>query len=156
MSASRTLKTATEQTSAQFLAERVVEGYQSLSTGDLSLIEPLYADDVYFEDPSHGVQGKVSLMRYFENMFRNMEKCSFKFHRTLTTDTEVFLTWTMILNHKKLAGGETIRVEGSSFLKTRNGKIYYHRDYFDMGALVYENLPLIGRIIKSIRVRLGQ
>lgn len=156
MSVPRTLKTATEQTSAEFLAESVVQAYQSLSTGDLSLIEPLYADDIYFEDPSHGVQGKASLMGYFGNMFKNMDKCSFKFHRTLTTDTEVFLTWTMIMNHKKLAGGQTIRVEGSSFLKTRNGKIYYHRDYFDLGALVYENLPLIGRIIKRIRVRLGQ
>lgn len=156
MSTSRTLKSATRQTSAQYLAESVVEAYQSLDSGDLRLIEPLYTDDVYFEDPSHGVQGKASLMRYFGNMFKNMDRCSFKFHRTLITDTEVFLTWTMIFNHKKLARGETIRVEGSSFLKTRNGKIFYHRDYFDMGAMVYENLPLIGRIVKKIRLRLGQ
>jgi hypothetical protein len=62
----------------------------------------------------------------------------------------------MLLNHSKLDAGETIRVDGSSFLKTRHGKIYYHRDYFDLGAMVYENLPILGRIIRSIRLRLGQ
>ncbi|MFK7862659.1 MAG: nuclear transport factor 2 family protein [Pseudohongiellaceae bacterium] len=156
MSTSRTLKTATDQTSAQYLADSVVQAYLSLTSGDHSLIKPLYTDDVYFEDPSHGIQGKASLMKYFANISRNMDQCTFKFHRTLTTDTEVFLTWTMIFSHQRLAGGETIRVEGSSFLKTRNGKIYYHRNYFDMGSMVYENLPIVGRIIKKIRLRLGQ
>ena len=44
----------------------------------------------------------------------------------------------------------------ASYLKTRNGKIYYHRDYFDMGAMVYEQLPLLGRIVRKIKQRLGQ
>jgi hypothetical protein len=41
-------------------------------------------------------------------------------------------------------------------LRTRNGKIYYHRDYFDMGAMLYEHLPLLGRIIQRLKHRLGQ
>ena len=48
------------------------------------------------------------------------------------------MTWTMFLNHPKLRG-ETVRVEGASYLRTRNGKVYYHRDYFDLGAMLYEN-----------------
>jgi limonene-1,2-epoxide hydrolase len=142
--------------SAEALTKRLIEAYQSLGSGNFVLIEQLYADDIYFEDPSHGIQGKVGLMTYFENMFKNMDNCSFKFHQTLTSESEIFMTWTMLLNHRRLNGGDTIRVDGSSFLKTRNGKIYYHRDYFDMGAMVYENLPILGRIIRKIRLRLGQ
>jgi len=50
--------------------------------------------------------------------------------------------------------GETIRIEGASYLKTRNGKIYYHRDYFDMGAMLYEHLPVMGRVIHHLKERL--
>ena len=66
------------------------------------------------------------------------------------------MAWTMFLRHPKLRSGETIRVEGASYLKTRNGRIYYHRDYFDMGAMLYEHLPLLGRVVNTIKHKLGQ
>ena len=138
------------------LANRVIEAYQSLGSLDLKLIEPLYASDIYFEDPAHGIQGKTQLMAYFEKMFTNVDSCSFKFHQCSIDGNDVFLSWTMFLRHKRLNGGETVRVEGASFLKTRNGQVYYHRDYFDLGAMLYEHLPLIGWLIKKLRIRLGQ
>ncbi len=150
------LKSAQNLTSADYLAERVKEAYQSLGSENIADVESLYTTDIYFEDPSHAVQGKPSLMRYFSNQFKNLDKCAFKFHSTIVNETDIFMTWTMFLNHPKLRGGDTIRVEGTSYLRTRNGKIYYHRDYFDMGAMVYEHLPLIGRIIQQIKQNLGQ
>ncbi len=150
------LKTAPELTSAEYLAQRVKEAYQTLANDKMADVESLYTNDVYFEDPSHAVQGKVALIGYFGKMFRNIERCSFKFHSTITDGSNVCLTWTMFLNHPKLRGGDTVRVEGASYLKTRNGKIYYHRDYFDMGAMLYEHLPLLGRIILKLKQRLGQ
>ncbi|MGB0230941.1 MAG: nuclear transport factor 2 family protein, partial [Pseudohongiellaceae bacterium] len=84
------------------------------------------------------------------------DKCAFRFHSTIVNDTDVFMTWTMFLNHPKLSGGETVRVEGASYLRTRNGKVYYHRDYFDLGAMLYENVPLLGRVIRKLKSRLGQ
>ena len=150
------LKSAQNLTSADYLAERVKEAYQALGSENIADVESLYTTDIYFEDPSHAIQGKPSLMRYFANQFKNLDKCSFKFHSTIANETDIFMTWTMFVNHSKLRGGETIRVEGTSYLRTRNGKIYYHRDYFDMGAMLYEHLPLIGRIIQRIKQRLGQ
>ncbi|MCH1600683.1 MAG: nuclear transport factor 2 family protein [Pseudomonadales bacterium] len=150
------LKSAQNLTSADYLAERVKEAYQAFGSENIADVESLYTTDIYFEDPSHAIQGKPSLMRYFANQFKNLDKCSFKFHSTIANETDIFMTWTMFVNHSKLRGGETIRVEGTSYLRTRNGKIYYHRDYFDMGAMLYEHLPLIGRIIQRIKQRLGQ
>jgi len=150
------LKSAQNLTSADYLAERVKEAYQAFGSENIADVESLYTTDIYFEDPSHAIQGKPSLMRYFSNQFKNLDKCSFKFHSTIANETDIFMTWTMFLNHPKLRGGETIRVEGTSYLRTRHGKIYYHRDYFDMGAMLYEHLPLIGRIIQRIKLSLGQ
>ena len=150
------LKAAQNLTSADYLAQRVKEAYLSIGSENVADLESLYTSDIHFEDPSHAVQGKRSLMRYLHKQFSNLSKCSFKFHSSIASETDIFLTWTMFLNHQKLRGGDTIRVEGSSYLRTRNGKIYYHRDYFDMGAMLYEHLPLLGRIIQRLKQRLGQ
>lgn len=150
------LTNARNMTSADFLAERVKRAYQTLGKDNLAEVEMLYAEDVCFEDPTHGVQGREALLAYFARTFANLKGCHFMFHQTVTNGTDIFLSWTMFLRHPRLRHGETIRVEGASYLKTRNGKIYYHRDYFDMGAMVYEHLPLLGRIIQRIKQRLGE
>ena len=142
--------------SVEHLAKRVMSAYQSFSRDNLDDVDLLYTTDVYFEDPSHAMQGKEALLDHFANVFANLEDCSFKFHQTISNSTDIFMSWTMFVNHPKLKSGETIRVEGASYLKTRNGKIYYQRDYFDMGAMVYEHLPLIGRILNNVKQRLGQ
>ena len=142
--------------SVEHLAKRVMSAYQTCGRDNLDNVDSLYTADVYFEDPSHAMQGKEALLDYFANVFANLEDCSFKFHQTISNSTDIFMSWTMFVNHPKLKSGETIRVEGASYLKTRNGKIYYQRDYFDMGAMVYEHLPLIGRILNNVKQRLGQ
>ena len=160
MITSPVLKDARNLSSADYLAERVRNAYQTLGSNKLSdalaAVESLYSEDICFEDPSHAVQGRTELMDYFHKMFSGLGKCDFRFHRTISNDTEIFLSWTMIFSHSRLRNGETLRVEGASYLKTRNGRIYYHRDYFDMGAMLYEHLPLIGRILRRLKQGLGQ
>ena len=147
---------ASEQTSAEYLAKRIEEAYQNISPDNLGIVESLYTDDAYFEDPSHGVQGKTALVRHFSKTFAKLQGCSFKFHQTVSNGADIFMAWTMFIKYPSLKGGQTIRVEGASFLKTRNGKIYYHRDYFDLGSLLYEHVPLLGRIILKIKQRIAQ
>ena len=136
------------------LADALKRAYCSLAAGNTSELGPLYSDDVYFEDPSHGIQGKAALLERFHQLYSKVDSCNFKFHQTLDTGGEIFLAWTMILRQRG-QGGEVIRVEGASFLKVRNNRIYYHRDYFDLGAFVYENVPMLGSIIKRIKQRLA-
>lgn len=136
------------------LADALKRAYCSLATGNTSELGPLYSEDVYFEDPSHGIQGKAALLERFHHLYSKVDSCNFKFHQTLDTGGEIFLAWTMILRQRGQSG-EVIRVEGASFLKVRNNRIYYHRDYFDLGAFVYENVPMLGSIIKRIKQRLA-
>ena len=137
------------------LADALKRAYCSLATGNTAELAPLYSEDVYFEDPSHGIQGKAALIERFQHLYRKVDSCNFKFHQTLDTGGEIFLAWTMILRQRGPKSGEVIRVEGASFLKVRNNCIYYHRDYFDLGASVYENVPMLGSIIKRIKQRLA-
>lgn len=156
MRANPILKSASNVSSAEYTADRVKSAYYSLGTADLEALETLYTEDVHFEDPAHALQGRKALMGYFASMFKNLDSCSFKFHQTIINETDIFLSWTMFISHPKLRKGETIRVEGGSFLKTRHGRVFYHRDYFDLGAMLYEQLPVLGTIISKIKQRLGQ
>jgi len=138
------------------LAKKVVATFESLAPTNIQTLRQIYTEDVSFEDPAHGIQGLETLISYFESLYQNLEDCQFKFHKTVASNEDLFLTWTMLIKHKKNRYGEVIRVEGASYFKTRAGKVFYHRDYFDLGALVYENVPLLGSLIRYIRSRLGQ
>ena len=89
MTATPELQTAQNMTSAEYLADRVIKAYQSLNSEDLFDVGALYAPDVYFEDPTHGIQGKAALMKYFTKMFRNLRDCEFKFHQTISNGTDI-------------------------------------------------------------------
>ena len=146
--------TQTVPAESKDLAGKVKETYENLDPRHLDKLLEIYAEDVCFEDPIHGIQGLEALGDYFEKLFTNVEKCRFKFHRSVVSTDGMFFSWTMMLNHRSIKRGQLIRVEGSSYLKYRDGKIYYHRDYFDLGAMVYENIPLLGPLIRAIRGRM--
>lgn len=64
--------------------------------------------------------------------------------------------WTMTLQAGGLNGGDPVVVPGSSYLRfgDSDNLVVYHRDYFDMGQLVYEHVPLLGRVIGHVKARL--
>ena len=57
----------------------------------------------------------------------------------------------MTYQHPKLKSGEKIVVSGHSYLVSFEDKVITHRDYFDVGSMLYEHLPLIGYGISWIK-----
>ena len=49
-----------------------------------------------------------------------------------------------------------ITLDGTTQLKVEDEKIIYHKDYYDLGEMVYEHIPLLGSIIKMIKRRLAK
>jgi hypothetical protein len=62
----------------------------------------------------------------------------------------------MFISHPRIRSGKIVRVEGSSFIKTHDGQVIYHREYYDLGSLVYENLPIFGSLTRFIKSRLAR
>jgi hypothetical protein len=63
------------------------------------------------------------------------------------------LIWTMRYAHPRLNKGNEITLEGASHIRYEE-KVYYHRDYFDGGRLLYEHVPLLGSVIKQLKKRM--
>jgi len=132
------------------IVELFKQTYQGLDKNKVGDIDKLYQPDVVFIDPFREVRGLNSLKQYFFEMYQGVVECSFQFSSSILQGDSAALCWHMILVHKKLNGGRQVTVPGSSFIKF-DSKIYYHHDYFDAGVLLYENIPLLGRLIKLVK-----
>ncbi|AUL95263.1 nuclear transport factor 2 family protein [Vibrio vulnificus] len=130
--------------------------YQSLSKSNLEILADVYHQQVVFEDAAHRLEGWSALKDYFQSLYENVIDCRFDIHEHQQVDQSGFLTWTMTLKHPKLKKGEAVSVKGVSHLKFHEGKVIYHRDYFDLGEMLYEHLPILGSVVRAIKQRLGQ
>ncbi|MBW6508769.1 MAG: hypothetical protein K0A94_04400, partial [Desulfuromonadales bacterium] len=62
--------------------------------------------------------------------------------------------WVMHLRHPRLNRGAEVEVPGISYLHiAADGRVDEHRDYFDLGALLYERLPLLGPLVRAVKRR---
>ncbi|MBQ4875904.1 nuclear transport factor 2 family protein [Pseudoalteromonas luteoviolacea] len=130
-----------------------VDIYNQLSDKNLNLLKNIYDDCVVFSDPLHKVEGIEALTKYFENLYANVSSISFDIKEHYVVDNKGFLYWEMHFSHSKLNNKKNITVAGHSHLTFKGSKVINHRDYFDVGALLYRNIPLLGSVIKTLEKR---
>lgn len=133
--------------------ERFINHYNSLSISTMHLLDDMYQVDVHFIDPIHEIYGIVELKRYFENLYTNVQSIVFELNESHTCGDDCFLYWTMEYQHKALNRGKTITVTGHSHLRFADDKVAFHRDYIDVGQMLYEHIPVIGWAIKHVKSR---
>ncbi|QSX34569.1 nuclear transport factor 2 family protein [Shewanella avicenniae] len=138
----------------QQLVERFLVMYQRLNRDNLALLNDVYDDEVLFQDPLHQVRGIAALTEYFAAMYQNIDYIGFDMQQVLLVPSQAAITWRMQFQHPKLNGGRLISVDGMSFL-TFSDKVTFHRDYFDVGQMLYEQLPLLGSAVRAIKRRAG-
>jgi hypothetical protein len=128
-----------------------MEVYQKLSSDNLVLLESIYDQQVTFIDPIHEINGLENLHQYFVNLYQNLSCCNFNISNVIAQPNQASIYWEMTYQHPKLNKGKVVSVFGSSHLCAKKGKVIYHRDYLDLGAMLYEQLPLFGRIVSWIK-----
>ena len=133
-----------------------LEIFNTLSSDNLHRLDEIYTSDIRFIDPAHEINGLEELRNYFAKLYANVSSVNFDFHEVVSDGSSGYVQWTMHFSHPRLNGGQTIIVPGASFLRfSSTGKVSYHRDYFDLGSMLYQHLPLIGSVVRSINRRLG-
>ncbi|WP_297794231.1 nuclear transport factor 2 family protein [uncultured Marinobacter sp.] len=151
MSTAPAIEVGTRNSSVQATLEHFRELFNSLDAGNLDQLASVYSETVKFQDPLSSVSGLDQLTRYFAGAYANVVSCRFDFGEPVIAGGKVAIPWVMRLRHKRIRRGREIHVDGISNLVIYNGKVTHHRDYFDAGQLLYEHLPLVGRVIRSIR-----
>ncbi len=131
--------------------------YLNLSIDNLHTLKDVYREDIEFIDPAHRISGIENLTNYFSAMYKNANDVTFNFSKPMVDESNGYVRWSMSFSHKKLAGGKPISIDGATYLQFDDkGMVYHHRDFFDLGAMIYEQVPLLGRVVTTIKRGLGK
>jgi len=127
--------------------------YSQLSVDNLELLDSLYHQDIIFIDPMHSLQGLDELRNYFTNLYTNLVSCDFNIVQTINEGNQAAIYWKMTFCHPTLNKGQEVEVFGSSHIQGTDGKVTYHRDFVDLGSMLYEHIPVVGKLIRYIKRR---
>lgn len=136
------------------IIEEFCEYYEQLSLDSLSELDRLYSESAVFEDPVDRIQGLDEIRSYFNGMLENVTYCQFDIEEVLDGGNQAFLTWNMKFSHPKLNKGRETIVPGTSHIKFDKA-IYYQRDYYDLGGMIYEKIPVLSFIVRKIKKRMA-
>lgn len=132
--------------------ERFKHVLNALDRDHMDLVDEVYSPTLVFQDPVHALEGRDAFRAYLERLYANVSHCQFVIrHEALQGDTG-FIAWTMALRHARFRKHETLYLDGMSMVVFDNaGLIRLHHDSFDLGAMLYERLPLLGALTKRIK-----
>lgn len=149
--------TANETTSmSAATVERVVSYWQTLTPDSVAAIASVYTEDAYFRDPFNEVRGVDRLKHVFGDMFVRLHEPRFTITETIHQDSRVLLVWDFTYRIKALKPGLTRKIHGSSLIRfAADGRVNYHRDYWDAAGELYEQLPLVGSLMRWLKKRMG-
>lgn len=136
--------------------QRFIQVYSELGTDNLESLITVYHPEVEFIDPLHHVSGRDELMAYFDQLYTQIIGCQFVVEHVIASENEAAIYWTMTFSHSQLNGKAPVSVQGHSHLKASQEQIIYHRDYLDVGAMLYEHIPILGKVIRGIKRRARQ
>jgi hypothetical protein len=138
--------------------ERFKAFYTSLKHAELSAIPDIYSVDVTLIDPVGTHTGLPALESYFKKLLKNAKHCDFSISTcaamkpTDQAESEAYcVVWQMHFAVPSLKKGQTITVDGMTHLKVRDDRIVYHRDFYDLGQMIYDHIPLLGWATNKIK-----
>lgn len=140
----------------QSVGARWSRAFEELSSrGEKTLPElmALYEDGFTFEDPMQMLRGRDAFERLNRRMLAMARDVSITVKELVEGDDAFFATWTMRVTPRF---GLPLTFEGTSHVRVHNGRIVYHRDYFDVLGGLASVIPVLPRLVRSAIGRLLQ
>lgn len=134
--------------------ERFKKAMNEVTADSLDLLPEIYAEDIRFIDPLHEIEGLDALRAYYARMYEGVAEIRFEFVNEVTHGEEASLVWIMHMRHKNFRSDEVLELPGMSYVKFEDGKVTHHRDSFDVGAMIYERVPVLGGLVRYVKGRL--
>jgi len=132
--------------------EGLAAWFEGMTPASLADIARYYADDAWFKDPFNEVRGVEPIRAVFARMFEQVDAPRFSIRQCVVEDAEAFLVWDM---HFRFRGSRRPQcIHGSSHIRlSGDGRVIYHRDYWDTGEELYAKIPGLGMVFRWLRRR---
>lgn len=136
--------------------DRLIAFYHDLTPESIARFPEFYGADAYFKDPFNEVRGVEAIQRIFRHMFQQVETPRFVVTERVADANGVMLVWEFCYRVRLWGRGETQVMRGVSHLRfAADGKVNYHRDYWDAAEELYMKLPAIGSLMRGLRKMLA-
>ncbi len=136
--------------------KNMIKTFNELGVDNLDVLDSFYEVKAEFQDPAVKIKGLANLKKYYAAVYKNVKSIQFDFTEIVKNDLCYYATWTMHLSAKGLNSGKKYSVEGLSVIRfNEKNLVTYHRDYFDLGGMVYEKLPVLGPLVGLIKKKLA-
>ena len=132
--------------------DALIAFYESLGPDSIAHFADYYADDAFFKDPFNEVRGLAAIQRIFRHMFQQVSAPSFTIGERVVDENGALLVWEFSF-HLRLWGRDKAQlIRGVSHLRfNAEGKVVWHRDYWDAAEELYATLPGIGWLMRRLK-----
>lgn len=132
--------------------EALIRFYHDLSIESVARFPEFYAEDAWFKDPFNEVRGIQAIQHIFTHMFRQVAEPRFIVTEQVVGEGSVMLVWEFYFRVRLWGRGQAQVMRGVSHLRfNAEGKVCYHRDYWDTGEELYMKLPGLGTLMRGLR-----
>ena len=136
--------------------KQLVDYFQALTPESVADIDRYYTEEAYFRDPFNEVRGIAPLQHIFNDMFERLHGPRFTVVETIANEQGAMLIWDFDFRIKALKPHLQRRIHGLSHIRFAvDGRVSYHRDYWDAAGELYEQLPVVGTLMRWLKKRAG-
>ncbi|GAB4477889.1 MAG: nuclear transport factor 2 family protein [Burkholderiaceae bacterium] len=129
--------------------------FETISPESVGDIGRVYAPDAFFKDPFNEVRGLPAIEKIFRHMFEQVGEPRFVIHDAVIQGEQGFVTWDFRFRMRRFNRDQQM-IRGASHLRfAPDGRIVYHRDYWDAAEELYEKLPALGPLLRLLKRRVA-
>ena len=116
----------------------------------------VYAPDAWLYDNLAIVSGAEAIEQYFAGSVADTRALSVEFLQVIHDGPDYFVRWRMSVEADALNDGQPMVSYGmTQFRFDGEGRVLVHRDFWDAATGLYEYLPGLGGVLRSVRSRLA-
>lgn len=130
---------------------RLIAFFEGVAPDNVGRLAEVYTGNVWFKDPFNEVQGIGEVTRIFTHMFAQVDAPRFVVTGSVLQGDQAFLTWDFLFRMKRFSRDEQC-IRGASHLRfAPDGRVAFHRDYWDAAEELYEKLPVLGALMRALK-----
>ncbi|MFZ6711301.1 nuclear transport factor 2 family protein [Undibacterium sp. TC9W] len=131
--------------------DKLVNFFESITLAACQDLSGVYTEDAYFKDPFNELRGPPAINQVFQHMFVQVHEPRFRITSTVLQGDTAFLVWDFLFSMKNFnAAPQCIR--GSTHIRfAEDGRVSFHRDYWDAAEELYEKLPVLGSFMRFLK-----
>ncbi|MGE5469873.1 MAG: nuclear transport factor 2 family protein [Bacteroidota bacterium] len=132
--------------------DALIRFYNEFSPASIARFADFYSADAWFKDPFNEVRGLPAIQRVFTHMFSQVAEPRFIVTERLVDANGAMLVWEFHFHLRRWGRGRAQVMRGVSHLRfDADGKVNYHRDYWDAAEELYMKLPVLGTLMRGLR-----